>query len=189
MEIKTLEEIVKKRLSEKRFYHSVCVKERCRELAEQYGVDVTKAELVGIAHDIAKEMNEDEQNKFIEENNLEIDSIEKENRGLLHAKIGAKICENEFNFSKDMVEAVKYHTTGKENMDMLAKILFIADATGKDRKWSDLQYAVDLSKKDIDETMLYILNLNIKDIVDKNKIMHIDAVKARNEYILLFELK
>ncbi len=129
MDIEQIEKRVKETLSERRYNHSIEVMKRCRELAEIYGEDVHKAELVGLAHDVAKEMKIDEIMKIVKENNVKLDEIEIQNPGLMHAKIGAVICKNEFGFTQDMVEAVGNHTTGKEGMDLLSKILFVADAT------------------------------------------------------------
>ena len=94
MNVEELEKIVKNTLSEYRFNHSMCVKKRARELAKIYNVDIEKAEKVGIVHDIAKEMTDEEKIKYIEENKLEVDEIERKNTGLLHAKIGADIAKN-----------------------------------------------------------------------------------------------
>ena len=77
----------------------------------------------------------EEQIKYAKENGIKLDEIELKNTKLLHAIIGAKICEKEFGFTKDMVEAVRNHTTGTPYMDMLSKVLFISDATGIDRTY------------------------------------------------------
>ena len=126
--LEEVEQIVKQRLSEKRFKHSQSVKEKCIELAKIYGEDVEKAALVGIAHDIAKELSIEEKFKYCEENNLFVDEVEKENPELLHAKIGADIAKKELGFSETMVKAIQYHTTGKVGMDRFAKIVFVADS-------------------------------------------------------------
>lgn len=129
MDIEVIKNRLKQTLSEKRYNHSIEVMKRCRELAEIYGEDAKKTELVGLAHDIAKELKIDEIMKIVKENNVKLDEIEIQNPGLMHAKIGAVICKNELGFTQDMVEAVENHTTGKPNMDLLSKILFVADAT------------------------------------------------------------
>lgn len=129
MDIEIIKNRVKEVLSERRYNHSLEVMKRCEELAIIYGEDVEKAKRVGLAHDIAKEMKIDEIMQIVKENNIHLDEIEMQNPGLWHAKIGAVICKNEFGFTQDMVEAVENHTTAKEGMDLLSKILFVADAT------------------------------------------------------------
>ena len=65
--------------------------------------------------------------EYARKNNIEADSVEEVNVGLLHAKIGADICKKKYGFSQDMQNAIKYHTVGSENMDLLAKIIYVAD--------------------------------------------------------------
>lgn len=129
MDIEQIKSKLQASLSEKRYNHSLEVMKRCVELAKIYGVDEEKARLVGLAHDIAKELPEEEAIKIVKENNIELDDIEMQNYKLWHAKIGAVICKNEFGFTQDMVQAVENHTTGKAGMDLLSQILYVADAT------------------------------------------------------------
>lgn len=183
MEIEQIEERVKQSLSDRRYRHSLAVMQRCEELAKIYGEDIEKARKVGLAHDVAKEMKIDEIMNIVKENNVEFDEVEMKNLGLWHAKIGAVICEKEFGFTHDMVQAVENHTTGKEGMDLLSKILFVADATGLDREWEDLDYARKLSETSLDEVIVYIIDLNIRDNLEKKKQIHPDSIIVRNELL------
>ena len=58
MRLEEIQNEIKNRLSEKRYYHSVCVMERCEELAERFKYDIETAKKVGISHDIAKELRD-----------------------------------------------------------------------------------------------------------------------------------
>ena len=89
--ISEVEKIIRETLSEKRYKHSVNVKNEIIELARIYEEDENIAALVGIAHDIAKEIPADEKIEYCEKNNIEIDEIERKNPELLHAKIGKDI--------------------------------------------------------------------------------------------------
>ena len=183
MEIEEIKEYLKNILSEKRYYHSECVMEMCGELAAIYNVDIKIAQLVGIAHDVAKEMPTEEKFKYMEENNLKIDDIEKKYPTLLHAKIGADIAIKKFGFSKEMGQAIEAHTTAKPNMDMLSKILYIADWVGKDREFEDTYYLRELAKNNIDKAILYSLDSIIKDKIDSKEEIHLDSILARNYLI------
>jgi len=77
MDLKQIQEYIKNKLSEKRYYHSMCVMERSRELAIKFGANVEISEKIGMAHDVAKEMSEEDKLKYVEENNIEIDDKEK----------------------------------------------------------------------------------------------------------------
>lgn len=184
MELNKIQEYVKKNLSEKRYYHSTCVMNRSAELAIKFGADVEKAKKIGIAHDIAKEMSEEEKLKYVKENNIQIDEIEKINTGLLHAKIGKDIAIKKFEFTKEMGQAIENHTTGNKNMDIYSKILFIADRTSKDRNFEDLEYLNQLVDKGIDEAVLYILDKKIELQIKKRATIHINGIIARNNILL-----
>lgn len=178
-----VKQIIKSKLSEKRFYHSECVEERCVELAKLYEVDEEKARLVGIAHDIAKEMTYEEKLEYIKNNNIKVDDMERDNSQLLHSIVGAKICEKEFGFSEDMVRAIESHTTGKPGMDMLAKILFISDSCGKDRTYDDAKYLYELAQKDLEQAIFECLHKSINNIIKKGKKIHPDTIHTINEYL------
>ena len=91
MELKEIQKYVKNTLSEKRYNHCLGVMERAKELAIKYGADVETCAKIGIAHDVAKEIPEEEKIKYCIDNNIEIDEIERVNTSLLHAKIGKDI--------------------------------------------------------------------------------------------------
>lgn len=183
MELKEIQEYVKRNLSEKRYYHSKCVMERAIELGEEYDIDKGTIAKIGIAHDIAKEMVPDEKLKYVEENSIKIDETERENTTLLHAKIGKDIAIKKFGFSESMGQAIANHTTGNKNMDIYSKILFIADRTSKDRDFEDLEYLNKLIEENIDEAVLYILDKKIELQIKKRAPIHVNGIVARN-YIL-----
>ena len=176
-----LYEEVKANLSEKRFKHSEGVVKRAIEYAKVYNVDIETVKLVAISHDIAKELSEEEIEKYIKEYNIEIDEVEKRNNNLLHAKIGSYICKNKYGFTQDMVNAVKFHTTGRENMSILEKIIYLADATEENRKYCSSFY-VDLIKKDIDDGMFEVAKWVINSLLERNMVIHLDTIRCYNFY-------
>ncbi len=176
-------DIVRTRLSEKRFHHSKCVMERIIELAKKFNIDTEIAAKIGIAHDIAKEISSEEKSKYVEENNIKIDEIERENPTLLHAKIGEDIAIKEFGFTPEMGRAIRAHTTGIPNMSMLDKILFIADRTSIERDFPDIEYLNSLLEESIDKAVLYIIDKKIMLQIEKKAQMHPDSIIARN-YLL-----
>lgn len=181
MELKEIEEYVKKELSEERFFHSQGVMKKSIELAKRFGADIDIAAKIGMAHDVAKEIPEEEKIKYCEENNIKVDEIEKLNIGLLHAKIGKDIAIKKFGFSESMGQAIANHTTGNKDMDIYSKILFIADRISEDRGcFENLDKIEELAKNDIDETVLFILNEKINLQIKKEKLIHLDGIIARN---------
>lgn len=187
--LKRIDSDLKSTLSEKRYKHSLGVMKKAEELALIYGVDVNIAKLTGLAHDIGKEFSDEEMLKYAKENNIEVDSLEKVNVGLLHAKIGADICKKKYNFTIEMQNAIKYHTVGNENMDLLAKIIFVADKTEegrnykKEEKNEQLQKVRELSKIDINEALLYEIDSSLIYTIQKHKLVHTDSILTRNKLL------
>ena len=190
MELQEIIEDVEKHLSEKRFTHSLGVMERIEELAILYGVDVEVAKKVGIAHDIAKEMSKEESLQYVKENGLELDEVEENIPYLLHGKIGADIAKKRYGFNEQMQKAILYHTVGNPKMDLLAKILFAADKTEKNRAFEqyDLEKERQLANTDLEEALIFMMEENIKNNIQKNKLIHPDSIYARN-YLMLQKAK
>ncbi len=180
---------VKQALSEKRYKHSVGVMKKAEELAKIYDIDVNTAKLVGLAHDIGKELTKEEKLAYVEQNNIEIDEIEKINVGLLHGKIGADICKKRYGFTAQMQDAIKYHTTGNEKMDLLAKIIFVADKIEENRNYENeekqksLEYARQLAKEDINKAVLLEIDESLVYTIKKQELIHTDSVLARNKLL------
>ena len=177
-----LYEDIKNMLSEKRFNHSERVVKRAIEYAKIYNVDIETVKLVAISHDIAKELSEEENQEYISKYNIKLDDIEKVNKSLLHAKIGAYICKEKYGFTDDMVNSVRYHTTGRENMSVLEKIVYLADATEEGRKEYIVSEYVDIINKDIDKGMVEISKWVMNKLLKNNKVIHLDTIKCYNYY-------
>ncbi len=184
--IDTIKKDLKEILSERRYIHSIGVMEMCGELAKIYNVDIEKAKLAGLLHDNAKEMTKEEMFKYAEENKIEINEIEKINFSILHGKIGADIAKKKYNVDKQVEDAIKYHTTTNLKMDTLAKIVYVSDKIEMNRKSEDydIEYERKLAKKDLDKTVLYIIDSNIKSLIEKGKLIESDSIDTRNYLII-----
>lgn len=188
--IKRIDEDLKRALSEKRYTHSVGVMKKAVELAKIYGEDQNKAKLIGLAHDIAKELSKEEKLKYAKENGIEIDEIEAINVGLLHGKIGADICKKKYGFTEDMQKAIEYHTIGNRDMDTLAKILFVADKTEENRKYKnvekqdELEKARELAKNNLDKAVVYEIDMSLEYTLGKNELIHPEGIYTRNKIII-----
>lgn len=184
--IERIKNDLKNILSEKRYIHSIGVMEMSIELARLYGVDVETAQMAGLLHDIAKEMTPEEKLKYVEDNNLEIDEIERINTPILHGKIGADIAKKRYGVNEQIQKAIEYHTTTSPNMDIIAKIIYVADKIELNRKSEDydIEYERGLAQKSLDETIIYIIDSNIKSLVNKGKLIHPKSIETRNHLII-----
>lgn len=184
MEYEKVEVEVSKILSQKRFNHSLGVAKKAEELAIKYGENAKIARLIGIAHDIAKEMSDEENLNYIKDNNIKINEVEKFNPKLLHGKIGADVCKKKFGFNEQMQNAIKYHTTGNINMDEMAKIIYLADKIEDGREYKDLEVAREKVNTSLDAGMLYMISREIRRCIDKNRLIHMDSVELFNKLSL-----
>ena len=181
---------IKAKLSDKRYNHSLGVMKKAEELAKIYGENVNKAKLIGLAHDIGKEFPKEDKLKYAIDNGILVDDIEKVNIDLLHGKIGADICSKRYGFTNDMQNAIIYHTVGNENMDLLAKILFVADKIEDSRNYKDeekkakLEEARIIAKENIDKAVLYEIDMSLEYTLKKNELIHPDSIYTRNKIIM-----
>jgi len=179
-----IETYLKQMLSEKRYAHSVGVMKRAGELAKIYGVNRNEARLTGLLHDVAKEMPEEEKIAYCLENEIEIEELEKVKPSLLHAKIGADIAKKKYDFTTSMQNAILYHTTGDPDMDMLAKIIFIADKTEENRTFDGVVELRKLSEENINVAMIETIDFTILKAIRKKDMFHPASIYTRNALLM-----
>ncbi|MGN1313575.1 MAG: bis(5'-nucleosyl)-tetraphosphatase (symmetrical) YqeK [Lachnospiraceae bacterium] len=128
MDLHKIKKHLIKALDEKRYEHTLGVAYTAAALAMCHGADQNKAYLAGLLHDCAKCMENDKKIHICEKHGIEINEAERKNPYLLHAKVGAYLAENKYNVEEgEILNAVLYHTTGKPDMTLMEKIVYIAD--------------------------------------------------------------
>ena len=151
---------LEKELKPDRFDHTLGVAYTAASMAFVYGADVEKALIAGFLHDCAKCMSHDEQVKICEKNNIEITEVERKNHSLLHAKVGVFLAQTRYDvFDEDILNAIRWHTTGREDMSLLEKIVYIADFIEPNRKpLESLPQVRKEAFEDIDKCLAHILH-------------------------------
>lgn len=183
MDLEEVKKDLKQILSEKRYTHSVGTMNMAKELASVYGEDEDEAAFAGLIHDIAKEMTKDEIEQYVKIHKIKMDKIEKENVGLLHAKIGASIAKERYGASKEVQNAILYHTTGNVKMDRFAKIIYVADKIEENRTYPGVEELRELAKKDLDKTILILIDFVIEKSNRLGRVTHPDTLKLREKLI------
>lgn len=185
LDLKSILIKLKDMLPEHRLRHSEGVAESAVKLSEIYGYNKEKAYLAGILHDCAKYLNEEEVNYFVNKYGIQLDSYEKNNIALSHSIIGAVLAKNEFSIKdEEIIEAIRYHTTGKENMNNLEKIVYMADLIEENRIYPGVEELRELAyNKQMDKALLKSFDNTIKLVIERNQIIHPRTIEARN-YIL-----
>ena len=126
--ILTIKKKVKKALDNYRYQHTLGVAYTAASLAMRYGEDMERLFLAGILHDCAKNIDNEEKYELCRKYKLDLSDIEKKAPFLIHGKLGAYIAEHEYGVKdKDILNAVRYHTTGRPGMSITEKIIYIAD--------------------------------------------------------------
>ena len=134
-DIYKLQNKIKKVLEEKRFQHTLGVAYTASNLAFVYDYDEKKAFVAGLLHDCAKCLSHEKRLLVCKKNHLDITEVEKENPVLLHAKVGAFFAKEKYEISDtDILDAIRYHTTGRQGMGLLEKIIYVADFIEPHRK-------------------------------------------------------
>ncbi|MBO7601215.1 MAG: bis(5'-nucleosyl)-tetraphosphatase (symmetrical) YqeK [Lachnospiraceae bacterium] len=182
--IRFLKRDLSKILSAHRYDHTIGVADTAFLLAGMYGADPDKAYLTGLLHDNAKAYSSDELLKQAIQFNLEITPIERRFPALLHAKVGAYYAKEKYGIDdEDILNAIAYHTTGRPNMTVLEKIIYIADyiEPGRDRQ-PNLNVIRKAAFTDIDTALLMILS----DTVGYLKATKPDGVDPLTEETYIF---
>ncbi|MGL5615340.1 MAG: bis(5'-nucleosyl)-tetraphosphatase (symmetrical) YqeK [Sarcina sp.] len=183
--MKEIKEYLESNLSEKRYKHVLGVAKTAIELAKINGVDEKKAELAAMLHDIAKEMDIEEQITILKENNFEITDIEEASPQVLHGFTGAFLAREIFKVQdEEVLSAVSYHTTGKRAMTKLEKIIYIADYIEPNRVYDSVELLREVTYSDLNEGVLMGINNTIELLLKNNGIIHPLTIEARN-YLLL----
>ena len=143
-----------------RFDHTLGVAYTAANMAFLYGADIEKALIAGYIHDCAKCMTHEEQIKICEKNDIEITEVERKNHSLLHAKVGMYLARTKYDvYDPEILGAIRWHTTGREDMTLLEKIVYIADFIEPNRR--PLENMAEIRKEaftDLDKCLAHILH-------------------------------
>ncbi|MBT2569115.1 bis(5'-nucleosyl)-tetraphosphatase (symmetrical) YqeK [Planococcus sp. ISL-110] len=176
-------ETVKERLPEKRFTHVLGVVDTAIELAREFGVSESDAEIAAILHDVAKFSDRDWMKSIIVSEKLDPLLLEYHSE-LWHAPVGAYLAETEFGVEdRDVLNAIRYHTTGREDMSDLEKVVYIADLIEPNRKFSGVEELRQLKEQGLDVMMEASVKHSIEFLVSKNQPVFPDSLKCYNYFV------
>ena len=158
MDLKQAKELVRSRLSDKRYEHTINVKKMAVKLAKQYGVDEEKAALAALLHDSAKELSKDEMRAIMQAHPEYAEGGESRPTPVWHGICAAILARTEWGVEDEAVlSAIACHTAGKPGMSKLDKIVYLADMSSAERDWPGVNRLRRLERKDLDAAMLMAL--------------------------------
>lgn len=177
-------EYLKSNLKESRFKHSLSVRDTAVKLAEKYHADVEKAKLAGLVHDCAKNLKADEIVRICSQAGCNLNEVEIYNPQILHGLAGSIVAKNKMGIvDEEVLSAVRFHTTGKKNMTLLEKIIYIADYVEPLRDFPGVDELRKTVNKNLDEAMLLSFDQTIRYVMKRGMLIHLDTVEARNYMI------
>lgn len=152
------------------------------KLAERWGEDTGDAAEAGILHDITKKLTMSEQLKLAEKYGIVFDALERENIKLTHAITGAALSRDLFGVTDRVYDAIRWHTTGKPDMTLLEKIIYLADYIEPTRDFDGVEPLRALAYEDIDAAMALGLKMSLEELTANGIVPHSDSVEALKWY-------
>ena len=183
-EIFSIREKLKASLKPGRYEHSLSVSFTCMALAMRYGYDLDKAELAGLLHDCAKCYDNNSIIAACRNSGMELTEGELQAPSIIHSRLGARMAEEKFGVNDpEILSAIACHTTGKPDMSLLDKILYIADYIEPRRyKIKDLPAILRLAFEDLDQALFQIMEGTLRYLKESGTYADIMTQNAYHYY-------
>lgn len=173
--------IIKEKLSPLRAEHSLRVLDTALKMAAGKDVDMDKVYLAALLHDYAKEMPAEQLLRIARNNNLQTCIAEEMQPDLLHGPVGAWLCKEELNIhDEEVLQAIRYHTTGRVSMSMLDIIIYLADLIEPGREYKRVDELRNIYEENLYEGLLFAFDATILYVLERKFLIHHLTVEARN---------
>lgn len=175
--------VVSSGMPAKRWRHTEGVMETSVLLCERFGADPQKGDLAALLHDLAKYWPIEEQIALIQDNNLNLELLQYDKQ-LLHAEVAAFVSRREYGIEDpEVLDAIRYHTSGRIGMTLLDKIVCLADYIEPGRDFPGVDKIRELAQHNLDEALIAGFDSTISFLIEKRKIVFPLTMLARNDLI------
>lgn len=175
--------IVKEQLTEHRYQHTIGVMETAVALAKHYGADEKKAELAAIFHDYAKFRPKAEMKAIIIAEGYPEDLLQY-NAELWHAPVGAFLVQKEAGITdQEILDAIRYHTSGRPGMSLLEKIIYLADYIEPGRNFPGVDEVRAIAKDNLEEALIKAVQNTILFLMKKNQPVYPESFQTYNDLV------
>ena len=165
-------------LKVKRMPHVLGTEQEAVFLAEKYGADVEKARIAALLHDCTKKLDMEQQLALCRQYGIRLDALEQKALKLLHAKTGAAIARDVFGVTDDVYDAIYYHTTGKPDMTLLEKVIYLADYIEPSRNFPGVERLRQAVHEDLDRGLLLALRDGVEELQSMGNPVHHNTLDA-----------
>ncbi len=162
----------------KRLPHIRGTEQAAVALAHRWGADPEKMRRAAILHDCTKYISKEEHLAICERYGIELDELERSAEKLLHSKSGAALAREMFGQDDEIFTAILYHTTGRGNMTLAEKILYLADYMEPCRNFPEVEEMRRLAELNLDEAVLMGVRMSIQEMMDRNRVVHHNTLEA-----------
>ena len=183
----TLEELrilLQQSLKPKRYEHSVRVYRTALKMAEHYHADEEKVAVAALIHDCGRQISKEYSVAKAKELGLAVDPVEEAQPILLHAKLGVYYAIHKYGISpeeSEVLDAIRYHSTGTADKTQTAKIVFLADLIEPGRDFEGVEEIREASFRDLDKGMLLSYDNTIRYLLQDGLLIHPDAIAGYNQ--------
>lgn len=167
-------------LNTRRVAHVLGCSETAAKLARHYGASERDAARAGLLHDITKALPPDAQLRLCQKYDILITDFERANPKLLHAKTGAAVARHIFGENDAICDAICWHTTGKAEMTLLEKILYLADYMEPNRRFPGVELLREQVEQDLDQALYTALEMSVQSIEEKGALLDENSRQARD---------
>jgi nicotinate (nicotinamide) nucleotide adenylyltransferase len=179
---------VAKRMPEKRWAHTQGVVAESIRLAERYGADPVKAEIAAILHDVAKYWPIEEQREVLESEQIGLAELAYD-KALMHAIVGAFVAQRDYDIDdQEILDAIRYHTSGRAKMSLLDKIVCLADYIEPGRDFPGVDAIRKLADENLEAALVAGFNSTFQFLIENNKRIFPLTLEARNGLLAELEL-
>ena len=188
--IEEMRTLLQQSLKPKRYEHSLRVYETALKMAAHYRADEKKVALAALIHDCGRQIPKEDSAAKAKELGIAVDPVEEAQPILLHAKLGVYYAIHKYGVDandKEILDAIRYHSTGKADMTDTAKIVFLADLIEPGRDFEGVEAIREASFQDLDRGMFLSYDNTIRYLLEDGLLIHPDAIAGYNQLAAKFK--
>ncbi|MFV9510979.1 bis(5'-nucleosyl)-tetraphosphatase (symmetrical) YqeK [Tepidibacillus sp. LV47] len=184
IDLEYLKAELNKEVTEHRYIHSLGVADTAKQLAARYGADPLKAEIAGILHDFTKFWPKEKLAQYIRQYQELAQDLLDYNAELWHGPVASIVIQERFAIhDEEVIMAIRYHTSGREQMSLLEKVVCLADYIEPSRQFPGVEEIREMAKSNLDEALRMAFDGTIQLLIKKKMKIYPLTVKARNDLV------